>query len=222
MSYGYNAPRGLIPSQYLNGTSWSGQQSPYNILSGLAASIRTGDPVIFDGNGGITLATAGTGNLILGVFQGVKYTDTSGIEQVLPNWTTGTVTLGAQPATAYVTDDPWLLYDIQIASGAGGGPVAAPSIALADLGTNANLNVAQGTTYNAVGGVVPPANPAAGTAPAGQSVWYLDSVGQGAGATIQVKIIRFTPRPGNIAALPFNNALCLINNSYYRAGTAGI
>lgn len=223
MSYGYNAPRGLIPRQYVNGSTYSGQTSPYNILSGLAASIYTGDPVTFDGNGGITLATAGT-NAILGVFAGVRYTDATGTEQFLPNWTTGTATLGALNALAYVIDDPFVLFDVQIASGAGG-TVAAPTIAITNLGQNVNLNVAQGTAYNAVSGVVPPANPAAGTPLNGQSVWYLDSSTPiGNGATLQMKIIRFTPVSGNIASLVFNNALCLINNHIFKGGTgtAGI
>jgi hypothetical protein len=212
MSLGYNAPRGLIPSQYLNGSSWTGQTSPYYIISGLAATLNTGDPVYWDNaTGGITLATAGSTNLILGSFQGCRYTDSSGVTQFSPRWTTGTATLGAVPAEAFVCDDPNILFNVQIASGAGG-TVAAPSIALANLGLNVNLNVAQGTAYNAVNGVVPAANPAASTPLNGQSVWYLDSNSPiGTGVTLQMKIIRFTPIPGNIAGLVFNNALCLIN-----------
>jgi hypothetical protein len=219
---GYNAPRGLIPRQYLNGSLYTGQTSPYNIISGLAANIATGDPVYWDNaTGGITLATAGSTHRILGSFQGVRYTDTSGTVQFLPNWASGTATLGSIPAQAFITDDPFILYDIQVASGAGG-TVAAPSILIGNLGLNMNLNVAQGTAYNAVAGVVPASNPAAGTPLNGQSVWYLDSnVAPAADATYQVTLIRFTPVSGNISGLVFNNVLCLINIHAFRAGVAG-
>ena len=222
MSYGYNAPRGLIPRQYLNGASYTGQTSPYNIISGLAANIATGDPVYWDNaTGGITLAIAGATHRLLGVFAGVKYTDTTGTFQNLPNWVSGTATLGAIPAEAQVIDDRQVLYDIQVASGAGG-TVAAPSIVIGNLGLQMNLNVAQGTAYNAVSGVVPATNPAAGTALNGQSVWYLDSnAAPAADATYQMTLVRFTPVSGNISGLVFNNVLCLINIHAYYAGVAG-
>jgi hypothetical protein len=225
MSYGINAPSGLVPSQYLSGALWTGQTSEYNILSGLAASIYTGDPVIPDGAGGITIATAGVGNPTIGSFQGCKYIDTSGVVQFSPFWVSGTVTRGGVPAVAFVTDDPNILYDVQIASGAGGAVAAPfPTIALVDLGSNYNLQVAQGTTYTPAGGVSPLPNPAIGSALGGRSVWYLNTVGFGAGPTIQMKAIRYTPVPGNGAGVIFNNALCLINNHPYKGGTgtAGI
>jgi hypothetical protein len=222
MSYGYNAPLGAIPRQYLNGNTWSGQYSPYSIQSGYATALYTGDPVTVSG-GYLVLATAGT-NAIIGFFGGCRYMDTSGTFWQSPSWPAGQATLGSLNGEGFVVDDPSVLFDMQIASGAGG-TVAAPSIAQSNLLQNVNLNVAQGTAYNAVGGVVPPVNPAAGAPLNGQSSWYLDSnTPIGNGAPLQMKIIRFTPVSGNIAGLAFNNALCLVNNHVFKGGTgtAGI
>jgi hypothetical protein len=224
MSYGVNAPSGLVPSQYLSGALWTGQTSEYLIISGLAASIYSGDPVVSAGTGGITQATAGVGNSIIGSFVGVKYIDTAGIAQFRPNWVGGTVTQGGVPATALVADDPDILFNVQIAT-TGGGLVAAPYFALTLSAKNANLAVAGGTTYNPIGGVTPLPNPAEGTALGGRSVWYVSSASIGAGAaTSQVKLVRLTPVPGNDFGTIFNNALCLINNHPYKGGTgtAGI
>ena len=197
MSYGTNAPQGLQPSQYLNGTPWSGQTSEYAITSGYANSLFCGDPVYVLADGSIGIAAPGDGNPITGVFFGVKYTDASGNFVSLPYWIGGTHTQGDLIASAAIVDDPNVLYDIQTSAQAG--------IGLADINANANLVTGAG-----------------GSTRTGQSSWALDpNLVVGATTTSQVKIMRFTPRPGNIAGLQYNNVLVLINNNPLRSGGTG-
>ncbi len=226
MSYGINAPWGLKPSQYLNGTTWSGQLSEYQIKSGYATSLFTNDPVtqLADGTIGIGVAaSSATVGPIIGSFQGVKYMDAQGVFQYSAYWPGGTVTQGAVNAVALVADDYNLLYDMQVATATGTpGPVAAPTLAAADLGQNINFSIVA-NTYNAVGGVTPAPNTGAGNTRTGQSGYYLDYGSINTTSYLNFKIIRFTPYPGNEPGLIFNNALVLINNGLYKSvGTQGV
>jgi hypothetical protein len=227
--YGFNqnTPKGLQPSQYLNGSTWSGQTGQYYVLSGYANSLFQGDPVTMLNTGGIGIGVAGSG--IIGVFWGVTYQDSTGNYVYSPFWTTGTVTFQAQPAIAYVIDDPNVLFDIQIASSAGA-LVDAPGLTLTQLNNNANFALGAGTTYNPVNGVTPLTNPTGGSTLTGQSAFYLDSTTIQTGqAAFSLKIIRLTPNPTNVffsAGPPivgaFNNALVLINNDIYKGGTGTV
>jgi len=213
---GQNAPRGLQPSQYNDGSIWNGQLTEYLIPSGYATSLFTFDPVSFANTGTIVIGTIG--GPIVGVFMGVKYVDATGTAQFSQYWPANTVTQGAVPATALVCDDPNVLFDIQCANGVGGGPVAAPSLTQAEMFENANFGV-QATTYNPIVGVTPAPNPGAGNTANGLSGYYLDTNSIANTATLNLKLIRFTQIPGNIAGVVFNNALVKINNHYYNGGT---
>lgn len=203
MSYGVNAPQGLQPSQYLNGSPWSGQTSSYSIASGYATSLFSGDPVYIANDGTIIKAVAGNGNPIMGVFYGVKYVDTTGTSQTLPYWLAGTVTQNALVAEAAVVDDPNVLYDIQSTTTHGTGVLV-----------QADLN----STYSIVLG--------AGSTRTGQSGASLGATDNNAGS--QLRLIRFTPNPTNLTAIAngaaFTNGLVLINNDPYKGGvgTAGV
>ena len=68
-----NAPMGLSPVEYLNGTPWNGQARMYCIpTSDTTNAYAIGDPVVLAGSADsagiptVTLATAGTGNAITG------------------------------------------------------------------------------------------------------------------------------------------------------------
>lgn len=194
MTYGVNAPLGLQPCQYLDGTPWSGQTSEYQIASGYSTSLFTGDPVYYSANGTIVRATGGDGNPILGVFFGVKYADTSNNPVFSPYWPANTVTYQTANATALIVDDPWVLYDIQ----------SAGTIAAVDIFENANISFATpGSTLT------------------GQSGAALNAT-LGTTATFQVKIIRFTPNPKNAPGVAYNNVLVLINNNPYKGGTGTV
>lgn len=112
-----SAPFGFRPS-YHN----SGQIRPkaYTIATGQAVSIFAGDPVKLVDAGVIQLGTSDgsrTGTvddvLVLGVFAGVEYRDSTGKPVISPFWVGGTA---ATEITAWVYDDPETLFDVQYAN----------------------------------------------------------------------------------------------------------
>jgi hypothetical protein len=72
-------------------------------------------PVLIDSaTGDIRPATAGAANPLIGVMQGVEYTNAQGRRTVSNWWPTGTVALANDPGTVvYYTQDPWITYEIQ-------------------------------------------------------------------------------------------------------------
>lgn len=212
---GQNSPQGLLPSQYLSGAIWNGQTTDYQIPSGYGTALFRGDPVSFANTGTITVGTIG--GPIVGVFWGVKFLDATGTAQFQNYWPANQVTFGAMPAFALIVDDPNVLFDVQVASAAGG-TVAAPSLVQAEMFQNANFGVAV-TSYNAIAGVTPAPNPGVGSTASGKSAYFLDSNSIANTATLNLKLIRFTQITGNVAGVVFNNALVKINNHYYNSGT---
>lgn len=205
MSYGNNvfAPMGLQPSQYQNGSTWNGQTSQYPLVSAYGTSLFRGDPITWDTNGTIKIGVAGSG--IIGVFWGVQYTDSTGAYQFAQYWNANTVTSGSANATAFVIDDPNILFDIVVSNSTAAAPFY---VAAVDLGRNANFSVAN----------------SAGSTISGNSGYYLDANSIGNGATLSLKIIRLTPVPGNqfgtnSNTVQYNNVLVKINNDVYQGGT---
>lgn len=213
MSYGTNAPVGLRPTYMLNGATWNEQTSDYFIAPAYGTSIYTGDPVIFAATGTIQLASGGNAGAqgpTLGVFMGCEYLYQNNYVYS-PYWPAGVTPDNGTSATAFVVDDPNVLFDIQVASNAA---FANPTIVQANMGQNANFSVA------GVG------NPASGSTITGQSAYYLvyETLTPGTSATLNLKLVKFTPNPNNIPGANYNNALVLINNHLYKGGTgtAGI
>lgn len=192
MSYGVNAAQGLQPRQYLNGTPWSGQTSEYSIASGYATDLFCGDPIVGLADGTIGRQAGGAATAIIGVFWGVKYTDVNGQALTLPYWLANTVTQGALVAQAAIVDDANVLYDIQT------DPTIVGGTAFTDLNSTANLVTGAGSQRT------------------GQSGF---SVGAAANVqSNQVRILRFTPVPGNAPGIRYNNVLVLLNNDPYKGG----
>lgn len=131
-----NTPRGLQPYAYAWGAPWGGAVRTYYVPVGNATALFLGDPVALisnnsDGNGVPTaeIATAGAGNGLLGAFMGISNNAGSAVIPVLQNQTP--YLPAGQAAYIYVSDDPFLLYEVQedsvggsMASGAGGGNVS--------------------------------------------------------------------------------------------------
>src|SRR5271168_3848232 len=116
MAYGVNAPFGLQPRQYLDGSLWNGQSGNYSIASSYGTNIFTGDPVTQLANGTIGIGVAGSA--IVGVFIGCKYFDQSNTLHFSPYWPANTVTFQTNPAEALIVDDPNILFDVQTSGGA--------------------------------------------------------------------------------------------------------
>src|ERR1700688_3536549 len=73
-----NVARGLIPYRHFDGSYWNGSANMYYVPSGYATALYIGDPVKMlstqaDANGvpGVTIATAGSSNVILGSVVGI-------------------------------------------------------------------------------------------------------------------------------------------------------
>jgi len=224
MAYGNgtNTPFGFRPSQYLDGSTWNQQTTDYLILPGYATALFTGDLVAFAADGTINRATAGDGNTVCGVFMGCKYQATSGEHIYSPYWPASTATLNNTYPTAFVVDDPNVLFDVQVSNSQNVAPTAATvSVQQAFGGTtqffnNANFGLAGG-------GGAGITNPATGSTVSGQSAMYLDANTIASGnATRVLKIIRFTPVPNNVSGVLYNNVLVLINNHVTKGGTGTV
>lgn len=198
MSYGTNAPKGLQPVRKLDGSAWSGALNEYPITSTYATALYNGDPVTTLADGTIGVGVAGSP--ILGVFQGVKYIDSTGVAKFQAYWPGNPGILTGTTVTALVIDDPNVVYTIQETSGTG---TAGTPLALADRGLNANF------LYTA------------GSAATGQSAVSLNNATEADTNTLNLKIIALDPTPGN-AVGAYANWLVALNDTRYRNGITGI
>ena len=107
-----DAPAGAKPFRHLSGGMI--RASEYKIASGTNSNIFTGDIVKLLGTGYIDVAAADD-SPVLGVFAGVKYTASDGEVVYKKYFPTGTTTLASADVTAYVYDDPYIVYRIQSA-----------------------------------------------------------------------------------------------------------
>ena len=104
-----DAPRGFWPLRHLSGGSMA-RTSPYTIASTYGTNIFRGDVAKLVAGGGIELAAAG--DRFIGVFDGVQYTASDGSMKYAKYWPASTT---ATAITAYVYDDPNILFGVQSA-----------------------------------------------------------------------------------------------------------
>lgn len=104
-----DAPAGFRPLRHLGGGT--ARANEYDIASAYGSNIFTGDTVLLATDGTIQLATNGT--RILGVFGGVKYTESDGEMKFSRYWPASTV---SSDAKALVYDDPLITFGVQCAT----------------------------------------------------------------------------------------------------------
>ena len=109
-----DAAFGARPVRHLTGGQIRANE--YKIASETSSNIFTGDFVKLLATGYIDVAAAG--NRILGVFAGCQYTATDGEVKFARYFPTGTATQGSGDVTAYIYDDPNIVYAIQSAGSA--------------------------------------------------------------------------------------------------------
>lgn len=114
---------GLRPLRHLGGGEV--RSNAYNIASGYATALGAGDPVKMTGTGR-NIARAAGGDVVVGVFDGCKYTTQSGERKFSMYWPAGMV---ATEIEALVYDDPMISFRVQ-----------ADTIAEADVGLLADLD----------------------------------------------------------------------------------
>lgn len=162
-------PFGLNPARHLNGKFVPSPRAISDgIASGYGTAIPFGAPVILNTNGTLTIAT--TNADILGVFAGCQYVpNNTSMMTPSPNWVAST-TYVAGTMTAYVWDDPGIIYEMQ----------SSGSIAATAVGDQADF-----------------VNPGTGNSTTGYSTAALDSSLKGAGVQGQMRIVGLGTRQGN-------------------------
>lgn len=196
-----NKPGGLSPVMYRNGAPWTGGGQVYAIPSTDGNAYAVGDPVTLAGSADaagiptVTLATAGTGNVLLGAIISPAGARGFGEEYGIP--AESPVVIPASKTRAYyilVADDPNIVFEIQEDS-------VGANLAVTDVSSNANL--VSGTNNGYVSG------------------WMLDSNPVAVTATLQLHILRAAPRRDN-ALGQYCKWWVSINNHAYSAGVAGV
>jgi|TARA_R100000093_G_scaffold382_1_gene1084 hypothetical protein len=161
-----DAPNGAKPVRHLTGGVIRAREWKIIGDGNASSNIFTGDFVKLQSSGYITVA--GAGDRLLGVFAGCKYTASDGTPKFAKYWPASTTTLGSADVTAYVYDDPNIVFAIQ-----GDG-----TDAFTQVGNLANIVVTAGSTTT------------------GQSKMELDTDNIGTG-TANLRILGITDDPKN-------------------------
>lgn len=210
MTYGVNAPNGLVPVNTGNGNTWNGQTNTYVLASGYGTSIYTGDPVTLGTAGTIIVAVASQS--VLGVFTGVEYSVTTNKYAIkFPYWPASTVTASGIPINTFIIDDPRVRFTVQEASTAG---ASGTPLTQAVIGNNGNIVLSTGNTTT------------------GQSRAFVDNSTTSTGLLAMVKFVALDPgitlgiaSTSGVAGgqqtigTAFQNWIVEINNDVYKAGS---
>lgn len=200
-------PSGLSPVRYLNGASWNGALNLYYIPSTDTNAYAMGDPVTTltnaasaAGVSAVTLATAGTSNVLRGVLVTAGGVVDSG--PFVDPANLNTIIIPATKTQNYwvgVVDDPMVIFEIQEFSGSG-----STNFTAADIGKGCNLK--SGTNNGFVSG------------------WTLDDTAAASTAsTRQVRLLGIKRTPaGDNAFGAFCKFLVLLNQHELKAATAGV
>jgi hypothetical protein len=181
---------GLRPYRKLDGTPLVGAQNRYTIASGYATAIFQGDMVVPVTGGNVERYPGNTSTAVVGVFNGVFYTDPTTQKPTFKNYYPGGV--AASDITAFVVDDPDAVFLID----------ADATFARADLFQNYSVTAVSGNTKT------------------GNSLQQLDVSESGTNATFIVQAIDISQDPDNSDTSSANaNILVRINNHFYRSGT---
>lgn len=268
MSNGINAPYGLATVQSQIGNGGTQKLSKYHIyasangLTTYNGNIFKGDMVkyypagvanAFDANLGTIVAgltpvggSAATTvvGLPVGIFMGCEFTDAaSGILISSPYWPASRQVKAGTKITAWVNDDPEVVFKVQISTStnnaiaAAQGGVYAPSVFQTIFnGQNAQLQVGGAAFTNPT--PLPTNNPATGNTATGQSAYYLDGSSinlthaNSGNASFEIKIIGLVPETESLpnptglvqgVNMPFIDVLCKFNvHIHGSVGTPGV
>ena len=181
---------GLRPYRKLDGTPLVGAQNRYTIASGYATAIFQGDLVQPTAAGNIERHTANTSDAVVGVFNGVFYTDPTTQKPTYKNYYPGSI--AASDITAFVVDDPDAVFLMD----------ADEAFTRANLYANYSVTNTTGVTQTGISKV------------------QLDVSATGTASTYVVQAIDISQDPDNSDTATSNaNILVRINNHFYRSGT---
>ena len=178
-----------------NGSALANIQNKYRIASGYSTAIFQGDLVAVVTTGGIERVAAGGSGLILGVFNGCRYTDPTSGKETFSNHYPGSIS--ASDIEAFVIDSPHAKFEIQ----------ADDTFPVADLFGNFDI-VDQSPV---------------GDTSSGTSRMELDVTTGATTATLPIKAMDISQDPENSDVASANtNVIVIINNHLYSGGTAGL
>ena len=190
-----DAPFGLKPVRMMGGAPYSGGQSRYRIASGATTPIYQGD-LVTQLTAGVLGRHAATGTVpIVGVFNGVSYTDPTTGEQVFKNYYPGSI--AASDIVANVIDDANVVFEVQ----------ADDTFPVADL--FGNFDIVD--------------NSPVGDTSSGISNLEVDVTTGATTATLPLKVIDISEDPDNDDVATANtNVLCVIQNHIMGQKGAGL
>ena len=181
---------GLRPYRKLDGTPLVGAQNRYTIKANYGTAIFQGDLVIPTSTGNIEKHTANTSDAVVGVFNGVFYTDPTTSKPTFKNFYPGGI--AADDITAFVIDDPDAVFLVD----------ADEAFTRADLFKNYSVTNTTGVTATGI------------------SKAQLDVSVSGTATTFVIQAIDISQDPDNSDTANANaNVLVRINNHFYRSGT---
>lgn len=198
MSYNTNAPQGLKPVRYQDGTPYTGKVNKYAIAGSYATAMGQYDPVavLSDGTLGIGVA----GSQCRGVLMWTEYTDSNGVYGKHPNWPAAQAIKAGTTAYGFVADDPTLCFDVQETNGSS---AAGTALALADRNLNINFVIGAPNTM-------------------GVSTTSINNTTENTTSTLNLRILDLSDYPGN-AVGSFANWLVTWNTHDLKSvGTAGV
>lgn len=138
-----NTPRGFKPMRMQGGAVWNGAQTPYRLASGYGTAIYAGDVVKLVTAG--TIQKAAAGEQMRGVVLGFQWVGADGVPVYSQYWPASTATLGSNPATAFVVDDPNVLFEAVFTNS-----TSVPAVA--DIGAIFDLFDAGGSAATGISG----------------------------------------------------------------------
>jgi hypothetical protein len=189
-----DAAFGLRLSRSGNGSDLIGMQNKYRIAANYGTSIFQGDIVKAVTGGGIERIAAGNTDLVLGVFNGCRYTDPTTGKETFSNFYPAST--NAADIEAFVIDAPHAQYEIQ----------ADAAFPVADLFGNFDI-----------------VDASAGSTVSGTSRTEIDVTTGATTAGLPLKAIDISTDPENSDVSSANtNVIVVINNHLFSAGTTGL
>ena len=189
-----DAAFGLRLSRSGNGSDLIGMQNKYRIAANYGTSIFQGDIVKAVTGGGIERIAAGNTDLVLGVFNGCRYTDPTTGKETFSNFYPAST--NAADIEAFIIDAPHAQYEIQ----------ADAAFPVADL--FGNFDIVDAT---------------AGSTASGISRTEIDVTTGATTAGLPLKAIDISTDPENSDVGSANtNVIVVINNHLFSAGTTGL
>ena len=189
-----DAAFGMKPVRMIGGAPYPGGQSRYRIAANYGTSIFQGDMVAQVTGGTVEVHADGGTVPVVGVFNGVQYTDPTSGDQVFSNYYPAST--NASDIIAFIIDDPDVVYEVQ----------ADDTFPVTDLFGNFDI------VYTS-----------AGSTSTGISGAELDVTTGATATTLPIKAIDISEDPNNSDTGAANtNVLVVIQNSVFGVKGAGL